>query len=104
LAWIHISKYVENQAIKNITAQLQNYVRHLGVTDKFNKTLTVAAIKVVKHFMQKKAIDTFYEFIMTHPRLKTSFRNIIEQHYGFDIFTSVKAKEEYLEPDLLEFT
>lgn len=104
LAWIHILKYGETKAIENITEQLQNYVRHLGVTDKYNETLTVAAIKAVKHFIQKQPLETFYEFITTYPRLKTSFKNIIEQHYGFDIFTSTIAKEKYLQPDLLEFT
>lgn len=103
-AWIHISKYGETKAIENIKNQLQNFVRHLGVTDKYNETLTVAAIKVVKHFMQKKPLPDFYNFITTYPRLKTNFKNIIEQHYGFDIFNSTKAKEKYLEPDLLEFT
>jgi hypothetical protein len=59
LAWIHISKYGETKAIENITEQLQNFVRHLGATEKYNETLTVASIKVVKHFMQKKPLETF---------------------------------------------
>lgn len=104
LAWIHISKYGETKAIENIKNQLQNFVRYFGVSDKYNETLTVAAIKAVKHFMQKKPLPNFYDFITTYPRLKTNFKNIIVQHYGFDIFNSTKAKEKYLEPDLLEFT
>ena len=104
LAWIHISKYGQTKAIENITMQLKNFVRHLGATQKYNETLTVAAIKVVNHFMQKEPLLTFYDFISTYPRLKTNFRNMIEQHYSFDIFNLLKAKEEFLEPDLLEFT
>ena len=104
LAWIHLLKYGETKAIENIKEQLKNYVRHIGATDKYNETLTVAAIKTIKHFMQKHPFDTFYDFINNVPRLKTNFRNIIEQHYGFDIFNSEIAKEKYLEPDLLQFT
>ncbi|WP_426482219.1 hypothetical protein [Chryseobacterium sp. R2ACT005] len=104
LAWIHLSKYGEKKAVENITEQLQNFVRHLGVTDKYNETLTVSAIKAVKHFIQKGSIASFYEFITIHQRLKTDFKNIIEQHYSFDIFDSTTAKEKYLKPDLLEFT
>lgn len=103
LAWIHIKQYGEAKAIQNITEQLQNFVKHVGATDKYNETLTIAAIKAVKHFMDKVPIDTFYAFIATHPRLKTNFKHLIEQHYSFDIFNSVGAKAKYLEPDLLAF-
>jgi hypothetical protein len=37
------------------------------------------------------------------PRLKTNFRELMACHYGFDIYTSEKAKMKYLEPDLLPF-
>ncbi|GGD30725.1 hypothetical protein [Flavobacterium orientale] len=104
LAWIHIMKYGEPIAIQNITTQLQNYVRHLGATGKYNDTLTVAAIKVVKHFMQKQKLATFHEFITSYPQLKQNFKNCIDQHYSTDIFKCEKAKEKYLEPDLLAFT
>ena len=104
LAWIHISKYGEEKAIQNITSQIQNYVRQLGVEDKYNETLTVAAIKVVHHFKQKESIDTFEAFISTYPRLKTHFKDLLAQHYGIDIFNSDNAKKQFLEPDLLAFT
>ena len=104
LAWIHISKYGVTQAIENIRSQLHSYVTHLGAVEKYNETLTVAAIKAVKHFMQKYPFDNFQDFIIAFPRLKTHFKDIIEQHYSFDIFTSQNAKEKYLEPDIVEFT
>lgn len=104
LAWIHISKYGEEKAIQNITTQIQNYVRQLGVEDKYNETLTVAAIKIVHHFKQKKPMDSFKVFISTYPVLKTHFKDLLAQHYGFDIYTSDAAKAGYLEPDLLAFT
>lgn len=104
LAWIHLVNYGEEKAIENITQQLQAYVLHLGASDKYNHTLTVAAIKAVKHFMQKEPITSFSEFISKHSRLKTNFKDLIAQHYGFDIFQLARAKEVYMEPDLLEFT
>ena len=104
IAWTHIVKYGEPKAIKNITEQLQNFVRHIGAADKYNETLTIAAIKAVTHFMRKGNLETFYEFITTYPRLKHNFENLINQHYSIDIFNSIQAKEQYIEPDLLEFT
>lgn len=103
LAWIHINQYGAAKAIQNITNQIKNYVKHLDAEDKYNETLTVAAIKVVEHFMNKSQSDNFQDFIIEYPRLKNNFKTLIDAHYGFDIFNSKKAKQKYLEPDLLPF-
>ncbi len=103
LAWIHLDRYGLRQAEENICQQLVNFVTTLGASDKFNKTLTVAAIKAVHHFMQKSQSDNFADFIEKFPRLKYNFKELIGYHYGFDIFESVRAKQEYLEPDLQPF-
>ena len=103
LAWIHIKKYSEKQAIENVCSQIQRFVAFLGVQDKYNETLTVAAIKAVKHFMDKTEIEGFAQFIEQHSRLKYNFRELLALHYGFDIFDSPEAKARYLEPDLIAF-
>lgn len=104
LAWIHLRKYGETQAIQHITEQLKQYVRLLGAEDKYNATVTVAAVKIVHHFMQKTTINTFPAFIGAFPRLRDHFKELIGQHYGMDIFQSEEAKKHYLEPNLLTFT
>jgi len=58
LAYIHIGKY-GHQAIKNVCDQLAAFVTHLEATDKYNTTLTVAAVKAVYHFMQKSKANDF---------------------------------------------
>ena len=104
LAWIHINKYGLEMAIENITIQIRNYVEKLGVKDKYNLTLTIAAIKTVNHFYNKSESDHFNNFIKEFPRLKHSFRELLGCHYGIDIFNSDLAKNKYLEPDLLPFS
>lgn len=103
LAWIHLKNYGEKQAIENICGQLQQFVAFLGVQDKYNETLTVAAIKAVKHFMGKTKAQDFARFIEQNSRLNYNFKELMAQHYGFDIFNSAEAKTTYLEPDLLPF-
>lgn len=103
LAWIHLNKYGEQQAIENICNQILHYVKSLDETDKYNKTITVAAIKAVKHFMKKSSSSTFQDFILEFPRLKYNFKEIIGAHYQMDIYNAEQAKQEYLEPDLLPF-
>lgn len=103
LAWVHINKYGIEGAIENITAQLKNFVKTLGAEDKYNKTVTVAAIKAVYHFMLKSNTNTFQDFISENPRLKNNFRELLSYHYATDIFRSEEAKKEYVEPELLPF-
>jgi phosphoserine phosphatase len=103
LAWIHIRKYGEAQAITNICSQLVNFVTRLDALSKYNKTLTIAAIKAVNHFIKRSNADSFQEFISEFPRLKHNFRELIASHYSIDVFQSPQAKQTYLQPDLLAF-
>ncbi len=103
LAWINISKFGIEKAETAVQYQLQGFVEFVGAKDKYNKTLTIAAIKAVYHFMQKSKSDNFKDFITEFPRLKTNFKALMGSHYSFDIYNSAEAKHEYLQPDLLPF-
>lgn len=103
LAWIHIHRYGVAQAEENIVQQLQDYVAHLGATDKFNMTLTVAAIKAVAHFKAKANHTHFKDFITAFPRLQTHFKELLAQHYQNVSYTSEEAKRVFVEPDVMGF-
>ncbi len=103
LAWIHITKYGLQQAEENIQKQLQNFVAHVGATDKYNKTVTIAAIKAVAHFMKKTTATNFEGFILEFPQLKNSFKTLINSHYSVDVFNSKRAKNMFITPDLAPF-
>lgn len=103
LAWINIKKYGINQAEKNIQVGLKNFVEFVGAKDKYNVTLTLAAIKAVYHFMLNSKSENFQNFITEFPQLKNNFKDLMSCHYGFDIYNSEKAKIEFLEPDLIPF-
>lgn len=103
LAWLHMKKYGIATAIENITAQLKNYVIVLGVADKYNETVTVAAVKMVNHFYTQSNEMDFGIFIKENKRLVTNFKELIQLHYSFNIFTADEAKQQYIEPDLLPF-
>jgi len=103
LAWLNIDKYGIEKAEKNIQSGLKNFVEFVGAKDKYNMTLTLAAIKAVYHFMLKSKSDNFKSFIAEFPRLKNNFKELMAFHYGFDIYTSDRAKKEFLMPDLEPF-
>lgn len=103
LAWIHIKHYGTKTAIDNICRQIKAYAESLGARDKFNKTVTIAAIKAVEHFIGRCQGDSFDDIILEFPRLKENFGGLMRAHYGFEIFNNEKAKREFIPPDLVPF-
>ncbi len=103
LAWIHVTNNGEAMAIKNVCDQLMRFVTLVGAKDKYNHTLTIAAVKAVNHFVRKSKSDTFHDFISEFPRLKYNFKELMAVHYGVDIYNSLQAKAVFIEPDLVPF-
>ncbi len=103
LAWIHINTNGIEKALNNVPLHLQNFVVSAGAKDKYNTTLTIAAVKAVHLFMLKSESENFKDFIDEFPRLKYNFKELLSYHYGIDIFNSKEAKTRFLEPDLISF-
>lgn len=103
LAWIFIRKYGFDETIDKLSFQLAKFVDYCGIQSKYNLTLTVASIHAVHHFMLKSKSDNFSDFINEFPRLKYNFKELIDTHYGFDIYANEQAKKTYLEPDRVPF-
>ena len=103
LAWLQISKYGIDIALKNIPEQLQAFVRLAGAAGKYNHTLTIAATMAVNHFFLKSKSTSFSDFIAEFPQLKNQFKELMQTHYETNIFTSPKAKTEFIEPDRVPF-
>ena len=103
LAWLYLREHSNDKAEYLIQDQLKKYVASLGAEDKYHSTLTVAAIKIVHHFMSRSKAQNFKDFIAKFPRLKTGFKDLVGSHYGFDIYSSEEARKTYLKPDLLPF-
>ena len=103
LAWIHINKYGIKQACNNIENQLKSFVAHVGAKDKYHQTITIVAIKAVNYFIKKSKSNNFKDFINENPKLMNSFKELVNSHYTFDVFTSQIARKEFIEPDLTPF-
>jgi len=103
LAWIHLHKYGLENALKNVTSQIEAFTILHDARTKYNTTVTVAAVRAVHHFMRESESKTFKDFIEEFPRLKFDFKELLGYHYAFNIFASEEAKDSYLEPDLLPF-
>lgn len=103
LAWMYIGKYGVDQAIRNICRQIEAFDQKFGDGTKYNVTVTVAAVRAVHHFMQQSTAPTFASFIAENLRLKNNFKELLGQHYSWDVFNDELARKIFLEPDLIQF-
>ena len=103
LAWIHLDKYGIEQAENRMEKQLRSFVEFIGAHDKYNKTLTLAAIRMLHQYRSMSRSENFKGFIREFPELKHHFNDLLERHYSFDIHDSPEAKREFIQPDLLPF-
>jgi hypothetical protein len=76
LAWIHVTRYGLHPAIGNICAQLRQFVVYAGAADKYDETLTIAAIRVVAQLARQSQASRFMDFMSEYPQLKTDFRSL----------------------------
>ena len=103
LAWIYSNKYGVDKACEVIQLRLKNFTRHHGAADKYHETLTIAAVRVLNHFLRKSDRDDFKGFIEEFPELKQDFKSLIHVHYSPDIISSKEARESYMVPNLVPF-
>ena|SRR5690606_2299924 len=103
LAWIYIHQYGIDRAVEQVRLQLQKFGALHGASDKYNETVTTASIKAVYHFMLRSQAQNFNDFIAENQGLKYSLKELLLMHYDTNIFADAKAKQEFLEPELLPF-
>jgi len=103
LAYILSKKFDKDTSIEKVMHCIHGYVNHLGAQDKYHMTLTIAAVKIVHHFMEKSASTNFNTFIKEYPQLNDDFKRLLFTHYSKKAIESPEAKLKYIKPDLLDF-
>lgn len=104
IAWILINELGIKEAVNEIRKQLQNFAKHHNGMDKYHDTVTIAAVKIMSHYMNLSATTNFESYIEENSELITNFKGLLESHYSFNVFVSEKAKKTYIEPDLCLFS
>ncbi len=101
LAYLHIQRYGIDEALETIPAQIASFVDRIGARDKFHMTLTIAAVKVIYHFMQRSSANDVKAFLAGCPELTHHFKDLIGRHYSAEALSYANARVQYTEPDLL---
>lgn len=101
LAYLYINKFGVKRAAVKLCEGISKFDSIFGSGDKFHRTITVASVGVLYHFMQKSSSADFRSLIKEFPVLIDDFRSLLLSHYSTRLINSSKSKEEYQLPDLL---
>ena len=103
LAWLILQEYGLDRALWQVPRYIKNYVRHLGATDKYHHTLTVAAVYMIHSLRAVKDVKDFDDLLQSFPKLKSDFKSLVFRHYSQDRFNHHLARSQYISPDLIAF-
>ena len=103
LAWIYVKKYGREIAFEKYSIQLQEFANKFNADGKYNATVTFASIQIMNYFIEESDSYDFQDFINEFPQLKSNFKEVLSKHYSGDIFTSIEAKQNIIQPDLKAF-
>ena len=100
LAYILLQKSDVGQAADQMCQQIAAFDRAHGDGLKYHRTITVAAVKTMAHFMGRAPNATFPQLLDIFPRLLNNFKGLLEAHYSQQVLNNPRAKDEFLQPDL----
>ncbi len=79
---------------------IKGYVGHLGATDKYHHTLTLALLRLIHARMADGAAD-WPSFAAANEDLFSNARALLAHHYSDAQLHSAMARRQFVEPDLL---
>lgn len=91
------------QAEENMCFQIKAYAEYYGATTKFNKTVTVASVKLLSYYILMSKSTDFKGLIIEFPEVLSNFKTVLTTYYSYNVFADIDAKKEFKAPDLMPF-
>jgi len=94
LAWIYLKHCGPNDAPRRISASIRNFAAHLGISNKYHETITIAWMHLVG---QAAHCASFREVTEEFPQLLDKF--YLDEFYSAGTLQSDAARESFVAPD-----
>ena len=98
LAWICLHRAPPPEAEQRIAQAVKNFATHLGHSEKYHHTITLAWMRLVAKAPWQLSFD---ELIAQAPQLLD--KNTLARHYSSAILETGAARNGWVEPDLEPF-
>lgn len=103
LAYLILKDAPFDQAEVQLATLILAFVKNLGFEEKFNRTITYAAAKIIKKRIENSEAVTFKTFLKQHSDLTDNMLALIQIHYSKHLLFSPEARKEIFQPDLQDF-
>jgi hypothetical protein len=99
LAWLYLSRYDVDTAVKLVCSSIQAYATRLGASRKFHLTITNALVRIMakrRDNMQKKEWELF---LLENQDLVNDAISVLDQHFSKGLLFSEQARTTLVQPD-----
>ncbi|ADG18837.1 hypothetical protein [Paraburkholderia atlantica] len=101
VAWIHLQRFPLDEAIERTCAGIARYAAHLGVPDRYHRTMTEALIRLMERAGASDQSRSFDDFLAYAPAFSGDCRTLIAAHYSPGLLDRADARSRFLPPDRL---
>lgn len=99
IAWIHLQRYPLDEAVQRTCDGIAGFAAHLGATEKFNRTLTEALVRLMAHGGAADPGLGWKAFLAANPELANDARGAIARYYSQERLARPEARTRFLPPD-----
>jgi N-formylglutamate deformylase len=101
VAWIHLQRFPLDEAIERTCAGIARYAAHLGVPQRYHRTMTEALIRLMARAGACDPSLSFEGFLVRAPAFSGDCRILVAAHYSPELLACSNARERFLSPDRL---
>ena len=103
LAWIYLRQMNGAEAALRIEQSIRRYAAHNNIPHLYHQTITLAWMRLVAAALRATPRGTsFFDFAAQHPELFEVQR--LNQYYTRELLDSLRARREWVEPDLTKLS
>lgn len=99
IAWIHLQRFPLAQAVDRVCDGIDAFARHLGVPQKYNRTLSEALVLLMAAGGGADRGVGWDAFLARNGDLVEDARAVLARHYSPDVLAGEVARRRFVVPD-----
>lgn len=97
VAWLLLQRYPLEQAVDRTCAGIARLAAHLGVPDKYHRTLSEALVRLMA--AAGAATQSWDDFLRGNGPLLSDAQALLARHYSPSVLDSAAARKRFVPPD-----